>query len=87
MKHGWVASLSLTSILPCRRQQRELEEMIRRAASIGYETVIKRRLLCQKAPVKEAEIDVDMFKHHTDEYTIVDVRNEAEVKENKDISQ
>ncbi len=61
----------------------DLTEMIQRAASIGYETAIKGAFVLDGGPVKEAEIDVNQFKKHTDEYTIVDVRNASEVKEGK----
>ena len=61
----------------------ELGEMIKRAASIGYETFIRLAFVISGGPVKEAEIDVDMFKNNTEEYTIVDVRNTSEVEEEK----
>ena len=61
----------------------ELNEMIQRSASIGYETAIKKALVVGEAPVKEAKIDVDQFKNQTEAYTIVDVRNASEVKEGK----
>ena len=57
--------------------------MIKRAASIGYETFIRQAFVISDGPVKEAEIDVDMFKNNTEEYTIVDVRNTSEVEEEK----
>ncbi|MGK2864806.1 MAG: MBL fold metallo-hydrolase [Chitinophagaceae bacterium] len=61
----------------------QLERMIKRTASIGYETAIKEAIIVIKAPVQEAEIDMNIFKNHPDKYTIVDVRNESEVKEGK----
>ncbi len=60
-----------------------LEEMIRRTASIGYELFIKQAFIVSEAPLKEAEIDVNLFRKHTDEYTIVDVRNTSEVEVEK----
>ncbi len=61
----------------------QLERMIKRTASIGYETAIKEAIIVIKAPVQEAEIDMNIFKNHPGKYTIVDVRNESEVMEGK----
>ena len=60
-----------------------VERMINRAAAIGYETAIEGVFVTSNGEVKEAEIDVELFKHHPNEYTIVDVRNTSEVKEGK----
>ena len=61
----------------------QVERMIKRAASIGYETAIAGAVVAPNGEVTEAELDVDLFKHHPDAYTIVDVRNASEVKEGK----
>ena len=34
-------------------------------------------------PVKEAKLNVSEFSHNTDAYTIIDVRNDSEVKQGK----
>jgi hydroxyacylglutathione hydrolase len=61
----------------------QLEEIIKRVASIGYETAIKKALVVAKAAEAEAELDLGDFKKNTDDYTIVDVRNTSEVKGGK----
>jgi glyoxylase-like metal-dependent hydrolase (beta-lactamase superfamily II)/rhodanese-related sulfurtransferase len=61
----------------------ELEEAIKRAASIGYEPFIAGAYVVSGGAEKEAEIDVDQFKEHQDDYTIVDVRNTSEVEKGK----
>ncbi len=61
----------------------QLEEMIKRTASIGYETSIKKAFVLTSAKESEEKLDVNIFKKNQDKYTIVDVRNTSEVKENK----
>jgi len=60
----------------------ELDKMIAKAAKIGYEKNIKAALL---EPVNGFEIvpDLDLtdFVHHTEDYTVVDVRNKNETAE------
>ena len=57
--------------------------MLIRAAAIGYETAIAETIVVKSGNVREAEIDVEIFKKHSSDYTIVDVRNVSEVKEGK----
>ncbi len=61
----------------------QLQAAIERAASIGYETAIEGAFVIKGGPVKEAVIDLDRFRNHLNEYTVVDVRNASEVKEKK----
>lgn len=61
----------------------QLEELIRRAAAIGYEPFIKQAFILEYADQSDSIIDVPSFRHNPDDYTIVDVRNHAEVKEGK----
>ena len=65
------------------KSKEQLQRMMVRVAAIGYETAIAAALLSTGGEIKEAEIDLTIFKNHTDEYTIVDVRNISEVKEGK----
>lgn len=61
----------------------QLQRMLKRAAAIGYETSIAAALVVNGGEVKEAELDLEKFKNNTEAYTVVDVRNETEVKESK----
>lgn len=61
----------------------QLKKLIERAAAIGYEGQIKEAFVINYGVQKTEKINVDSFKAHTAEYTIVDVRNPSEVKENK----
>ena len=63
--------------------KQQLQRMMERVAAIGYETGITKAFIVTDANVKEAEIDVNLFKKHKEDYTIVDVRNTSEVKEEK----
>ena len=65
------------------KSKEQLQRMMVRVAAIGYETAIAAALLSTGGEIKEAEIDLTIFKNNTDEYTIVDVRNISEVKEEK----
>lgn len=59
------------------------QRMMVRTASIGYETAIAETIVVKNGNVQEAEIDVELFKKHSSDYTIVDVRNVSEVNEGK----
>lgn len=61
----------------------QLQRLIERAAAIGYEAQIKEAFVLDHAAEIEEEIDIDTFKTHVEDYTIVDVRNTSEVKEGK----
>lgn len=58
-----------------------LESVIRKSAKIGYEVNIKGALLNpENAKETSSEFDLNDFKSNPDKFTIVDVRNEGEVK-------
>lgn len=61
----------------------QLEKLIDRAAAIGYEGQIKEAFVVEYGEEKEPVLDINQFKAHTGEYTIVDVRNTPEVKQKK----
>lgn len=61
----------------------QVQRLLKRAASIGYETAVESGIIVRSARVKEAKIDVQAFQQNPDDYTIVDVRNAAEVKQEK----
>jgi hydroxyacylglutathione hydrolase len=62
----------------------ELNELIAKASKIGYELLIKGAFVMDaEADVKSPRIDVQEFKQHPDNYTIVDIRNASEVKAGK----
>ncbi len=65
------------------KDEEQLQRVLLRAAAIGYETAVTEALIVRDGDVKEAELDVDLFKNHTSDYTIVDVRDKSEVKEGK----
>ena len=57
--------------------------MLERVALIGYESQVAEAFLIDAASIKEEKIDVNQFKNQLENYTIVDVRNTAEVVEGK----
>jgi glyoxylase-like metal-dependent hydrolase (beta-lactamase superfamily II)/rhodanese-related sulfurtransferase len=59
----------------------QLETMLERTAAIGYESLVAEVFVIKSGSEKEEKIDVDVFKNHQQDYTIVDVRNTSEVKE------
>jgi hydroxyacylglutathione hydrolase len=61
----------------------QLHRLIERTAAIGYESQIKEAFVLEYATMSEPVIDVDAFKENLDAYTIVDVRNDSELKEGK----
>jgi hydroxyacylglutathione hydrolase len=59
----------------------ELDTMVKKTAKIGYEQYIKAALLLPaNATEKSAELDLTDFKSHTENYTVVDVRNRNETE-------
>jgi glyoxylase-like metal-dependent hydrolase (beta-lactamase superfamily II)/rhodanese-related sulfurtransferase len=63
---------------------KELDELVSKAAKIGYELLIKGAfVLDEKAAFSSSEIDVEAFSQHKDNYTIVDIRNASEVNDGK----
>ncbi len=61
----------------------QLQTMLERTAAIGYETQVAEGFVINGGIIKEEKINVDEFKDHQQNYTIVDVRNTSEVKEGK----
>ena len=62
---------------------KELYELIAKAAKIGYESLIKGAFVQEgAAAVASPNIDLKDFVNHPEKYTIVDIRNQSEVKEN-----
>lgn len=65
----------------------QLCRLIERAAAIGYEPQVKEAFVLHYGTMQEEHLNVSAFRQHKDDYTIVDVRNTAEVKENKPFEQ
>jgi hydroxyacylglutathione hydrolase len=63
--------------------EKDLDEMIEKAAKIGYDLNIEAVLTVKGGPEKSAEFDFYDFDDNPEEYTIVDIRNEPEVKQLK----
>lgn len=64
--------------------KKEVEGLVERIASIGYEGQIKGAYVAQDIKgFKEEKIDLQFFKTAPEKYTIVDIRNTSEVKEKK----
>jgi hydroxyacylglutathione hydrolase len=61
----------------------QLQRLIERSAAIGYEGQIQEAFVINYGEKKMAVLDVDKFKAHMTDYTIVDVRNPSEVKEDE----
>ena len=64
--------------------EEELKDLIDKTSKIGYELLIKGAFVMDAAAdEKTPQIDVEEFKQHQDDYTIVDIRNASEVKGGK----
>ncbi|MTI22307.1 MBL fold metallo-hydrolase [Fulvivirga sp. RKSG066] len=62
----------------------EVKSAIHRTAKIGYEINIIEGLIANGSAEKTSDqFDLDHFKQHPEEYTIVDIRNESEVADGK----
>lgn len=61
----------------------QLQNMLERTAAIGYESQVAEAFVIEDGNIEEEKINVDKFKKHTSDYTIVDARNTSEVKEGK----
>ena len=61
----------------------QLNKLIEDAAAIGYEPQIKAAFILEYAAQSEMVFDMNLFKENIENYTIVDVRNDTEVKEGK----
>ncbi|ARS34678.1 MBL fold metallo-hydrolase [Pontibacter actiniarum] len=61
--------------------ERELDDLVAKAAKIGYEQLLAGALVLEgEASVSSPALDKEAFREHPENYTIVDVRNGAEVK-------
>ncbi|TCK83629.1 MBL fold metallo-hydrolase [Albibacterium bauzanense] len=65
------------------KDEATLKALIARTASIGYEGQIKGAYFAGGGELKMEALDLQDFRNDTGKYTIVDVRNESEVKEHK----
>ena len=63
--------------------QEQLGKLIKRAAAIGYESQVEEAFVLAYAAVSEPVLDINVFKERLDDYTIIDVRDDSEVKEQK----
>lgn len=63
--------------------EEQLKKLIERAAAIGYEAQIREAFVINYAEQQNKVLDIDQFKKHRQDYTIIDVRNPSEVKEQK----
>ena len=61
----------------------QLQTMLERTAAIGYESQVAQAFVIESGTVKEEKINVEEFRNHQQDYTIVDVRNTSEVKDGK----
>ena len=66
------------------QDEAQRDRVVRRAAKIGYETHIKGTLVAPEHFSESSQpLDLAHFEDHPEHYTIVDVRNASEVKENQ----
>ncbi|WP_405384224.1 rhodanese-like domain-containing protein [Maribacter sp. LLG6340-A2] len=60
------------------------QEILNRIAKIGYESQIQTIMTLGSFNMKTSSpLEFDHFKNNTDDYTILDIRNKSEVKQNK----
>lgn len=61
-----------------------MEKILERVAKIGYEKQVKLVLTLDETGLLQSDkLDLTHFKNNTDEYTIVDIRNQSETDEGK----
>ncbi len=63
--------------------EKELNELIERTAKIGYEKQIKLAFVLDFGNTEMKIFDSQLLKNNLDEFTIIDIRNDSEVKTNK----
>jgi hydroxyacylglutathione hydrolase len=61
----------------------DLDEVLKKAAKIGYDQNIKAALIAHESGHKHGALDLDNFKSSPQTYTIVDVRNRSEISVGK----
>lgn len=64
-------------------KEKDLDLMISRVASIGYEYQVEGAFIINYSPLCEEELDMTKFKEYMNDYTIIDVRNRSQVKDKK----
>jgi hydroxyacylglutathione hydrolase len=62
--------------------EQTLKDLVLRTTKIGYESMIKEGLVCNGGEVNSEQLNVADFKENASAFTILDVRNSSEVKEN-----
>jgi hydroxyacylglutathione hydrolase len=60
--------------------EEQLQKLTERAATIGYESQIKKAFLLQEGTENEPRLNLETFERNTGNYTIVDVRNLSEAR-------
>ena len=65
------------------KNKEQIQRMLIRVAAIGYESQITAAFVIEDASIKVDKIDVTEFRNNLENYTIVDIRNVLEVKEEK----
>lgn len=62
----------------------DLEMILERTSKIGYEAQVEAVVTLAEAKTKtSAKLDVDAFAKNTEDFTIVDIRNESEINDGK----
>lgn len=65
----------------CAQNQDQLNVLIQRIAKIGYETQIKAAFVLNFGNQTSVSFNLQQFKQQPNNYTIVDIRNQAEISE------
>ncbi|MEJ7779253.1 MAG: MBL fold metallo-hydrolase [Daejeonella sp.] len=60
--------------------QEQLNQLIARAASIGYEVFIEAAFISNEGKEEMEVVDVGKFRSNPDQYSIIDIRNSSEFK-------
>lgn len=61
------------------KNQAQLKRLIERIAFIGYENQIEGAFLLDYVNEADPEFDIENFKQHPEQYTILDIRNSSEI--------
>jgi len=61
--------------------EKALQNLLSRAAKIGYESLIESAFIVDRGPEITEPINIELFTEHLENYTIVDIRNAGEAKE------
>ncbi|MES2873813.1 MAG: MBL fold metallo-hydrolase [Daejeonella sp.] len=60
--------------------QEQLNQLIERSASIGYESFIEAAIVSDEGKEEMEVADVEKFRNNPDQYSIIDIRNSSEFK-------